>query len=276
MTGNGTPAERGCALVTGGSRGIGAAVALGLAAAGWPVAVNYRADRAGAHGVVAEIERSGGRALAVHGDVGETSDVDALFVAAEAELGGVAVLVNNAGTRSDDLAVSMAHEAWDAVLRTNLRGPFNTCRRALPGMVRRRWGRIVNVSSAASARALPGQANYTAAKAGLEGLTRSLATEVARRGITANAIAPGLIETELTKDLAADRDWLRLVPARRTGTTDEVAACVRFLAGDAAAYVNGTTIFVDGGLSAAGVPIPAAAAGRRSPESAMRGDENRR
>lgn len=238
----------GCALVTGGSRGIGAATARALADVGWPVAVNYRTDAAGADAVVSDIEARGGRALAVQGDVAEPGAEEALFDRVETALGPVLVLVNNAGTRADNLSPSLTDHEWDHVLATNLSGAFRLTRRALRPMLRKRYGRIVNVASIVGPRANPGQANYAASKAGLIGLTKTVAAEVAKRGITVNAVAPGFVETELTEGVG--QELLRHVPARRPGTPDEVAACVRFLASAEAGYVTGQTLTVDGGLSA--------------------------
>jgi len=234
--------------VTGASRGIGAAVARALAADGWPVGVNYRADRDGAERVVEEIAAAGGRAAAVPADVGHSGAADPLFAAIEERFGPVLVLVNNAGVRADGLSPQLADEDWRRVLDTNLSAAFWTTRRALGPMLRARFGRIVNVASVVGPRANPGQANYAASKAGLIGFTRTVAAEVARRGVTVNAVAPGLIDTDLTADLG--RNLVEAVPARRAGTAEEVAACVAFLTGDAASYVTGTTLTVDGGMSA--------------------------
>jgi 3-oxoacyl-[acyl-carrier protein] reductase len=238
----------GCALVTGGSRGIGAAIARGLAEDGWPVAVNYRSDEAAADAVVAMIESQGGRAFAIRGDVADPLAADLLFDRVEAELGPVRVLVNNAGVRADGLSPSMGDEDWDRVLETNLSGAFRLTRRALGPMLRARFGRIINVASVVGIRANPGQANYAAAKAGLVGFTKTVASEVARRGVTVNAVAPGLIDTDMTEGIGDE--LLSHVPARRAGTPEEVAACVRFLASGGAGYVTGTTLTVDGGMSA--------------------------
>lgn len=242
------PARPGCALVTGGSRGIGAAIARALAADGWPVAVNYRRAEDAADATVADIEHAGGRALALRADVAEPGQLDGLFDALEPRLGRVLVLVNNAGVRSDELALSLGDPEWGEVIETNLTAAFRATRRALRGMVRERFGRVINVASVVGPRANAGQANYAAAKAGLIGMTRTIAVEVARRGVTVNAIAPGLIETDMTAGL--DGVALGAVPARRPGRPEEVAACARFLASEQAAYVTGTTLYVDGGLSA--------------------------
>jgi 3-oxoacyl-[acyl-carrier protein] reductase len=235
------------ALVTGASKGIGAAIARALAADGWSVGVNYRSDEPGANATVEAIESAGGRALALHGDVSNGTGEE-LVARCEAELGPVLALVNNAGVRADGLALQLDDEAWESVIDTNLSAAFRMTRRALRGMIRARYGRVVNVASVVGPRANAGQANYAAAKAGLIGMTKTIAAEVARRGVTVNAVAPGFIETDMTKDLPDE--VLTAVPARRAGTPDEVAAAVRFLASDAAAYVTGTTLFVDGGMSA--------------------------
>lgn len=238
----------GCALVTGASRGIGAAIARVLAEDGWPVGVNYRSDKEGAERVVKEIEDAGGKAIAVQADICEADAADNLFKKLEDEYGTVLVLVNNAGLRADALSPQIDDEAWSKVLETNLSGAFRTTRRALRPMMKERFGRIVNIASIIGQRANPGQANYAASKAGLVAMTKTVAAEVARRKITVNAVAPGLVETEMTEDLGDD--LLKAVPARRAGTVEEVAACVRFLASDEAAYVTGSILTVDGGLTA--------------------------
>jgi 3-oxoacyl-[acyl-carrier protein] reductase len=235
------------ALVTGASKGIGAAIAKALAADGWLVAVNYRSDEEGAQATVAAIEEQSGRAAAIHGDVVDADPGD-LFAAAEEQLGPVLALVNNAGVRADNLAIQIDDDDWDKVLDTNLSAAFRLTKRALRPMLKARYGRVVNIASVVGPRANAGQANYAAAKAGLIGMTKTVAHEVARRGITVNAVAPGFIETDMTKDLAAD--VAQVVPARRTGKPEEVGAAVRFLASDDAAYVTGTTLYVDGGMSA--------------------------
>src|SRR5215469_1878282 len=237
------------ALVTGASRGIGAAIARALARDGWRVGVNYRVDRDGAQAVVSEIEDAGGTAVALAADVADRGAADELFRALESHFDGpVLVLVNNAGISRDDLTPSLGDEEWDSVLQTNLTAAFRLTRRALKAMLRARSGRIVNISSAVALRANPGQANYSAAKAGLIALTKTSAVEVARRGVTVNAVAPGLIDTEFIG--GASKELLDAIPARRLGTPEEVAACVRFLTSDEASYVTGAVLTVDGGLAA--------------------------
>lgn len=240
--------RRGCALVTGGSRGIGAAIAKGLAADGWPVGVGYNSGAEAAAAAVSEIEAAGGQAVALGGDIADPATADRHFRALEERFGTVLVLVNNAGLRRDGLSPQINDEDWNAVLDTNLGAAFRLTRRAIPPMLRARQGRIVNIASVIGLRANPGQANYAASKAGLIAMTKTVAAEVARRGVTVNAVAPGLIETDMTADL--DGELLKVVPARRAGTPEEVAACVRFLASDAAGYVTGTTLTVDGGMTA--------------------------
>jgi len=238
----------GCALVTGSARGIGAASALALAEAGWPVAINYRSDAAGAEGVAAAIGEAGGGAAAIQADVRDPDAVGELFRAVEERFGPVLVVVNNAGMRADGLAPQLGDDEWERVLDTNLSAAFRVTRRALKPMLRARFGRVVNIASVVGPRANAGQANYAASKAGLIGFTKTVAVEVARRGVTVNAVAPGLVETQLTEGVG--NGLVDAIPARRPGTPEEIASCVRFLASKEASYVTGTTLTVDGGLSA--------------------------
>ena len=239
----------GCALITGSSRGIGAAIATELAAAGWPVAVNYRADRDGAERIAAAVAERGGQSVALEADVSDADAAERLVAAAEEELGRILVLVNNAGVTADNLSMRLSDEDWDRVLETNLSAAFRLTKRAVGPMMRARFGRIVNIASVVGMRANPGQSNYAAAKAGLIAFTRTVAVEVARRGVTVNAVAPGMIETELTAELDTEA-VAAAIPARRIGTPEEVAACVGFLCSPAASYVTGATLTVDGGMSA--------------------------
>jgi 3-oxoacyl-[acyl-carrier protein] reductase len=235
-----------CALVTGASRGIGAASAIALAADGWSVVVNYRGDAAGADATVAAIEAAGGRAVAIQGDVAQAPAE--LLDAAKQELGDVLALVNNAGVRADNLALSISDEDWDLVLETNLTAAFRLTRGALRGMIRARFGRVISIASIVGPRANAGQANYAASKAGLIAMSKTIAVEVARRGVTINTVAPGFIETDMTTGVPDA--VIEAVPARRAGRPEEVAACVRFLASQDASYVTASTVYVDGGLAA--------------------------
>jgi 3-oxoacyl-[acyl-carrier protein] reductase len=238
------------ALVTGASRGIGRATALALARTGIQVVVGYASDEAAARTTVDTIGADGGTAISVGIRVEDPASVDAAFSAVEAELGPVTVLVNNAGVTADGLVMRMSDDAWGQVLAVDLTGAFHTIRRATPKMMRARFGRIVNVSSVVAHVGGAGQANYGAAKAGLVGLSRSVARELGSRGITCNVVAPGPIVTEMTE--AMGPEWLEtvgaLVPVGRAGTAEECAAVIAFLASDAAAYVNGAVVPVDGGM----------------------------
>ena len=247
----------GCALVTGASRGIGAATAKVLAADGWSVAVNYSRDREGAESTAGSIEEASGTAIAIGADVSDPAAADEMVSEVAERLGPVLVLVNNAGVTADNLSMRLSDEDWSRVLDVNLTAAFRLTRAAIGPMMRQRFGRVINVSSVVGLRANPGQANYSASKAGLIALTRTVAVEVARRGVTVNAVAPGLIETELTKDFTANgsesngsNGLLDAVPARRAGSPEDVASCIRFLASDEASYVTGAVLPIDGGMSA--------------------------
>jgi 3-oxoacyl-[acyl-carrier protein] reductase len=238
------------AFVTGGSRGIGRAIVVALATAGHPVGFCYGRDEQGAGETVAAAESAGGKAIAVRADVADADAVDGAFNEIESALGPVHVLVNNAGINRDGLLVRMTDDAWRAVLDTNLTGAFHTIRRASPGMMKARYGRIVNVSSVGGQVGTAGQANYAAAKAGLLGLTRSVARELARRNITCNVVAPGPIVTAMTDEMP--EEWRAqaeaAVPLGRFGTPEECAAVITFLCSEAAGYVTGALVPVDGGL----------------------------
>ena len=237
------------AVITGGSRGIGRAIAMRLSAEGAKVAICGRNLEA-AEEVVAEIEAAGATGMAVAADVSRESDAEALTQASITRFGRLDILVNNAGITKDGLLVRMKEEDWDTVLDVNLKGAFFTTRAALRPMLRARGGRIVNISSIAGTMGIPGQANYSAAKAGLIGFTKAVAKEVASRSITVNAVAPGFIETEMTAVLPEDRKriYLSQIPIGRFGDPTEVAALVSFLVSEAAGYITGQVITIDGGL----------------------------
>ncbi len=237
------------ALVTGASRGIGRAIALRMAREGVATAVNYRGDAQGAAGVVEAVRQSGGEAEAFQADVADPRAAEALVATVHERFGRLDLLVNNAGITRDGLVPRLSHADWTAVLDTNLASVFYCCKAALRPMVRQRFGRIVNVASVAGLIGNAGQANYSAAKAGMIGFTKSLAKEWASRGITANAVAPGFIETDL---LAAMTESQRAkvaeaIPLQRVGAPDDVADAVWFLT--QAPYVTGHVLVVDGGLA---------------------------
>ena len=239
------------ALVTGGSRGIGAATAVALAQAGHRVALTWSSDESGAERTVKDIEAAGGEAVALKADATDSAAVDAAFGEVEQKWGPVEILVVNAGITRDGLLMRMSEQDWHDVLTTNLDGAFLAIKRATPKMLRNRWGRIVTISSVVAAMGSGGQVNYAAAKAGLIGLTRSVARELASRNITANAVLPGPISTAMTDQLDDERrsQLTSAVPLGRFGGPHEVAAVVAFLCSEPAGYVNGAVIPVDGGLS---------------------------
>lgn len=237
------------ALVTGGSRGIGRAIAIRLAQTGLPVVINYVSNEAAAAETKNEIEQAGGQAELLRFDVSKPEEIERALGEWEDSHPDdyIGVLVNNAGIRRDNLMIFMQNSEWHSVIDTTLNGFFYTTRRLLKRMMTRRDGRIINISSLSGLKGLPGQANYSTAKAALIGATKALAQEVAPRRITVNAVAPGFIESDMTKDLNQD-ELKKLVPAGRFGKADEVAALVAFLAGDDAAYITAQTIGINGGL----------------------------
>jgi 3-oxoacyl-[acyl-carrier protein] reductase len=238
------------ALVTGGGRGIGRAIAVRLAREGARVAISYRSNDAAAEETVELVRKAGVECETFKGDVASLEDVEALMKGVGEAFGAVEILVNNAGTTRDNILLRMKDSEFDEVLATNLKGTYLCTRAALRGMVRARWGRIVNISSVVGLLGNAGQANYAASKAGIIGFTKSVAREVAGRGITANAVAPGYVETELTGVLPENikEQILGQVPMGRLGEPEEIAEVVTFLAGERGAYVTGQTIAVDGGM----------------------------
>ena len=238
-------------LITGGARGIGRAAAIRFAQGGAKIAINYKGNRAAAEEACRLVEEAGGGATAIQGDVSVEADVDRLVKEALAFGGGrIDILVNNAGITRDDLLIRMTPQAWDEVLDLNLRGAFLVTRAVMRPMMKQRYGRIVNVSSVAGMVGNAGQANYAAAKAGLIGFTKTVAREMASRNVTCNAVAPGLIPTDLTNELLDKmKDTiLPQIPLGRFGTVEDVANGIAFLASDAAAYITGQTLVIDGGM----------------------------
>ena len=237
------------ALVTGASRGIGKAIALALADKGFTVVGTATTD-AGASSISEYLKAAanGGKGMAV--DVASDESVAKLMQAVEAEFGAPSVLVNNAGITRDNLFLRMKDEEWHSVIETNLNSLFRLCKACVKSMTRARWGRIINISSVVGSSGNPGQANYAASKAGIEGFTRALAKEIGSRAITVNAIAPGFIETDMTRDLPEQQAQALLsqIPLGRLGQADEIASAVAFLASDDAAYITGETLHINGGM----------------------------
>jgi 3-oxoacyl-[acyl-carrier protein] reductase len=238
------------AIVTGGSRGIGRAISLRLARAGADVAVVFAGNREKAEAVVSEIQEMGRRSLAIQADVSQAEQVDAMVKQVIEEFGRIDILVNNAGITRDNLLLRLKEEDWDAVMSTNLKGVFLCTKAVTRQMMKQRFGRIINISSVVGLIGNPGQANYVAAKAGVIGLTKTAARELASRGITVNAIAPGFIETDMTAVLGEEtrEQMLGQIPLGRFGSAEDVAGAVAFLASDDAAYITGQTLNVDGGM----------------------------
>ena len=238
------------ALVTGGGRGIGQAVSMRLARLGVKVIVNYVSRPEAALATVAQIEAAGGKARALQFDVADFSAVEASLSVLVKEEGSIDILINNAGITRDGLLIKMKEEAWDAVLDTNLKGSFTCIKAVSRQMMKQRWGRIVNISSVIGFAGNAGQVNYASAKAGLIGLTKSVARELASRGITVNAVAPGYIETEMTGGLSEEvtAKIMEEIPLARLGKSDDVAAAVAYLVSDEASYVTGQCLHVNGGM----------------------------
>ncbi|MDY2985794.1 MAG: 3-oxoacyl-[acyl-carrier-protein] reductase [Synergistes jonesii] len=239
------------ALVTGAGRGIGRAIALELASKGYAVALNYAHSAEAANEAAAEIIKSGGRAAALKADVSNVAEVKEMFSAAAASFGSVNILVCNAGITRDTLLMRMKEEEWDGVLATNLKSLFICAKEAVRPMLKGRWGRIIAISSVNALRGSAGQCNYAAAKAGMLGFVKSLAREVAAKGITVNAIAPGFIDTDMTASLSPElrAKFIEAIPAARIGTPQDVAKAAAFLASEDASYIQGQVIAVDGGIT---------------------------
>ena len=248
----GSDQEGRVALVTGASRGIGASIALSLAMAGAKVGVNYNTSREPAEKVVEKITESGGEALLVEGNVAEEASAKAVVEQVMERWSQIDILVNNAGINRDRLLLRMSLEDWDQVLDVNLRGAFLCSKFVMPQMIKRRRGRIVNISSVVGLSGNPGQANYAAAKAGLIGFTKAVAREVASRNVTVNAVAPGFVTTGMVENLSEEtqKQILGRIPMGRFGTAEDVAQAVLFLCGDGAGYITGQVLTIDGGLIA--------------------------
>ncbi len=239
------------AVVTGGSRGIGRAIVQALAAEGAKVAFIYRGNQQAAETLVAEVKQAGGTVQALQCDVTNLDEAQQCVEKVEKEWGAIRILVNNAGIIKDDLFVRMEPAAWDAVLKTNLGGTYNFCRAVAFNMMRQRQGRIINVSSVAAEHTNPGQTNYAASKGAINAFTRALAVELASRGVTVNAIAPGFVETEMTEAVRNKAGDLikKMIPMKRLGKPEDIARVAVFLAGPESSYITGQVITVDGGLS---------------------------
>ncbi len=242
------------AVVTGSSRGIGRAIAIKLASLGAQVVVNYRSNAEAAQEVVEAIEAQGGQAIAVQADVADAEDAKRLVKTAQTTYGRLDILVNNAGTTRDTLLARMSEDDWSIVINTNLKGAFNCAKAVIRPMMKQRYGRIVNITSVAGLAGNPGQANYSAAKAGIVGFTKAVAKEVGSRNITVNAVAPGYIPTDLTASLPQElvEKAIEMTPLGRPGTSEEIASAVAFLVSAEASFITGVVLRVDGGLAMMG------------------------